>query len=53
MINTKKKYTIGFLIHFYRPNKNACRTDLTNDNQKAYAFAPKYIDMVPLIFNVI
>ena len=30
------------LYTFYRPNKNASRTDLTNDDQKYYAFAPTY-----------
>ena len=29
---------------FYRPKKNANRTDITNDDQKAYAFAPTYGD---------
>ena len=28
----------------YRPKKNASRTYLTNDDQKAYAFAPTYGD---------
>ena len=32
-------------LHFaYRPNKNAYRTDLTNDYQKAHAFAPTFGD---------
>ena len=29
---------------FYRPNKNASRTDITNDGEKAYAFVPTYGD---------
>ena len=28
----------------YRPKKNAPRTDITNDNQNAYTFAPTYGD---------
>ena len=32
-------------LHFvYRPKKNASRTDITNDDQKDYAFAPTYGD---------
>ena len=29
-------------IYIYRPKKNASRTDLKNDDKKAYAFAPTY-----------
>ena len=32
------------LFCFYRLNKNAPRTDILNDNQKAYAFVPTYGD---------
>ena len=32
------------LYIFYRPKKNASITDLTNDYQKAYEFAPTYGD---------
>ena len=32
------------LYSFYGPKKNAYRTDLTNDYQKAYEFAPTYGD---------
>ena len=39
----QKKDTIG-LLFFYRPNENASRTDLTNEDQKAHAFAPTYGD---------
>ena len=30
------------LIYFYRPNKNASRTDITNYDKKDYAFVPTY-----------
>ena len=33
-----------FLYFVYIPNKNASRTDLTDDDQKAYLFAPTYVD---------
>ena len=32
------------LYFVYRPNKNASRTDITNDDQNAYTFAPTYGD---------
>ena len=42
--STTKKTELVCLYIFYRPNKNASRTDQTNDDQKAYAFAPTYGD---------
>ena len=30
------------LVYFFRPKKNTFKRDITNDNQKAYAFAPTY-----------
>ena len=33
-----------FKYFVYIPKKNAYRTDLTNDDQKAYVFAPTYGD---------
>ena len=29
-------------IFFYRPKKNASRMDITNDDKKAFSFAPTY-----------
>ena len=42
-LNNKNTQLI-FLYFSYRPNGNASRMDLTNDNQKSYAFAPTYGD---------
>ena len=41
MIHKTKKNLLYFL---YRPNKNASRTDITNDDKNSYAFAPTYGD---------
>ena len=38
----KQKYTISFLVFFYRLKKNSSRTDIMNDDQNSYAFAPTY-----------
>ena len=41
----KNKKTQLVLLYFvYGPNKNISRTDLTNDDQNDYAFAPTYGD---------
>ena len=41
----KNKKTLLVSLYFvYRPNKKSCRTDITNDDQNAYTFAPKYGD---------
>ena len=32
------------LSFVYRPKENVSRTDITDDDQKAYAFAPTYLD---------
>ena len=37
-----KKTPLVCLYFVYRYNKNAYRTDITNDDQKYYAFAPVY-----------
>ena len=42
--HNNKKTHIVCLYSVYRPNKNAYRTDITNDYQKAYVFAPTYGD---------
>ena len=41
--NNKKTKLVSFYI-FYRPKENESRTDLTNDDQKSYTFAPTYGD---------
>ena len=38
-----KKTPLVCLCFVYRPNKNASRTDLMNDDQKSYSFAPTYL----------
>ena len=43
-INNKNKQLV-WLYFVYRPNKNASRIDITDDDQKAYAFAPTYGDV--------
>ena len=40
----KNKNTQLFSLFFYRLHKNASRTDITNDDQKSYSFAPTYWD---------
>ena len=42
-LNNKKNQLVC-LYFVYRPKKNASITDLMNDDQKAYAFAPTYGD---------
>ena len=37
-----KKTQLVCLYIIYRPKKNASRTDLTNNDQKSYAFVPTY-----------
>ena len=44
MMQPKTKNTIGFLVVFYIPKKNASRTDITNYDQIAYTFVPTYGD---------
>ena len=41
---SNKKKQLDCLYFVYRPKKNAYRTDLTNDDQKAYAFVPTHGD---------
>ena len=40
----KKKTQLVYLYFVYRPKKNTPRTDITNDDEKAYIFAPAYGD---------
>ena len=42
--STTKKTQLFFLYSVYRPKKNASRTNIMNCDQKAYAFAPTYVD---------
>ena len=42
MIPSTTKRHNWFACFFFRPKKNAYITDLTNDDQKSYAFAPTY-----------
>ena len=44
MIHSNKKDKIGFLIFLNKLKKNTSRTDITNDDQKSYAFVPTYGD---------
>ena len=48
--NKNKKLVCLYLI--YSPKKNASRTDITDDDQEAYALC-QHMDMGPLIFTVI
>ena len=41
----KNRTQLVWLYFVYRPKKNASRTDITNDDQKSYAFAPTYGDV--------
>ena len=41
---TNKETKLVCLYFVYRPKKNASRRDITDDYQKAYAFAPTYGD---------
>ena len=38
--STTKRHNWFAYIYLYRPKKNAYITDLTNDDQKSYSFAP-------------
>ena len=42
--STIKTTQLVCLYYINRPNKNESRTDLTNDDQRAYEFAPTYGD---------
>ena len=42
--STTTKTQLVSLYIVYRPNKNVSKTNLTNDDQKSYAFAPTYGD---------
>ena len=45
MINSENKKTQLVSLYFvYRPKKNAPITDITNDDEKVYTFAPTYGD---------
>ena len=42
-LKNKNKKLVS-LYFSYRTKKNACRMDITNDDEKAYIFAPMYGD---------
>ena len=44
ILSTTKNTQLVCLYYVYRPKKNVSRKNPTNDDQKAYSFAPTYLD---------